>query len=801
MEINYVGEHLWIGEIGNLFIILSFVASLFTTISFFQATRQKDDSWEKLGILSFRVHSFAALTIIGLLFVMLANNYFEYHWVWSHSSSTMPMRYLLSAFWEGQEGSFLLWTFWHVVIGNILIYTAKNWRRSVMTVVSSVQLFLASMILGVFIIDFKLGSNPFTQLLRDHPDFANLPMFANPNYLESLDGRGLNPLLQNYWMTIHPPITFLGYSLTIVPFSYAIAALWQKDYQGWFKPGLPWAYFGVAVFGTGIIMGGAWAYEALSFGGFWAWDPVENASLVPWLTLVGGAHLMMIFKNKGSSLLAAFVLIILSFILVLYSTFLTRSGVLGETSVHAFTDLGMSGQLLIYLLFYLFLAIGLIAWRYKDMPKSKSEDELWSREFWMFVGALILMIASFQIAFTTSIPVINKVFGTNMAPPADPVDHYNSWQLPFAVLTLIVMGFAIFLKYKQNQFVPFFKRIVGPLIAALIITIGVGAALKMQNPYYLMMLFASTFTVAGNLNYISSILNGRIKKAGASISHVGFGILMLGALISMSSNQIISSNTSGVDVTQLGEDFKNNENILLLEGDTLPMGKYFVTYKGREKEGIYVRFKVEYLSKSEAGYKPEFLLKPFVQLNDRMGNVPEPDTKHFLKEDVYTHITYATLETPNQEKEGYKDLKTEEMGVGDTAYASNAILVLDNIFRGTGGKDLQLAESDIAITARIRVFDFNTKEHFLQPTFVLKDSSFVMPVEAEKEDLGLKVSFDKINTETGKISLKIQESNASKRDFVIMKAVVFPYINLLWIGAILTVIGILFSVYTRIKKG
>ena len=139
--------------------------------------------------------------------------------------------------------------------------------------------------------------------------------------------------------------------------------------------------------------------------------------------------------------------------------------------------------------------------------------------------------------------------------------------------------------------------------------------------------------------------------------------------------------------------------------------------------------------------------------------------------------------------------------MGDTAYASNAILVLDNIFRGTGGKDLQLAESDIAITARIRVFDFNTKEHFLQPTFVLKDSSFVMPVEAEKEDLGLKVSFDKINTETGKISLKIQESNASKRDFVIMKAVVFPYINLLWIGAILTVIGILFSVYTRIKKG
>ena len=107
--------------------------------------------------------------------------------------------------------------------------------------------------------------------------------------------------------------------------------------------------------GLGILMGGAWAYEALSFGGFWAWDPVENASLVPWLTLVGTAHLLIVNKNNGHSLLAVFFLAILTFVLVLYSTFLTRSGILGESSVHAFTDLGMSGQLLIYLFFFLFL--------------------------------------------------------------------------------------------------------------------------------------------------------------------------------------------------------------------------------------------------------------------------------------------------------------------------------------------------------------------------------------------------------------------------------------------------------------
>lgn len=799
MEIQYLNEHLWVGQVGNVFVILSLMAALVATISFFIAQSTKDVSWENIGVQSFRVHTLAVFTVIGLLFFMLANHYFEYHWVWYHTSSTMPIRYLLSAFWEGQEGSFLLWTFWHVVIGNVLIYTAKNWRPSVMTVLSSVQFFLASMILGIYIIDFKIGSNPFTQLLREHPDFANLPMFANANYLETIDGRGLNPLLQNYWMTIHPPITFLGYALTVVPFAYAIAALWRKDYRGWFKPALPWAYFGVAIFGGGIIMGGAWAYEALSFGGFWAWDPVENASLVPWLTLVGGAHLIMISKNKGSSLLAAFALIILSFILVLYSTFLTRSGVLGETSVHAFTDLGMSGQLLIYLLFYLVLAIALVVWRYKDLPKSKQEDHLWSREFWMFVGSLIFMISSFQIAFTTSIPVINKVFGTNMAPPTDPIAHYNSWQLPFAVLLLIVMGFTLFLKYKKNEFAPFFKKIFIALASSLLLTGVVGVLLKLQNPFYLLMLFASLFTVLGNLSYINSVLKGKIKKAGAAVAHVGFGMLMLGALVSMSSSDTISSNTSGVDVSQLGDDFSNNENILLLEGDTLPMGGYYVTYQGREKEGIYVRFKVDYLKKTENGYQPQFGLKPFVQLNDRMGNVPEPDTKHFLTRDIYTHVTYATLDPPKTQDEGFKELKVETLAVGDTAYATNAIMVLDNIFRGTGGKELGLSESDIAITARIKVFDFNTKTHFLQPTFVLKDSSYIVPVPAENESLGLRVSFERINTENGKIDLKIEESKAAKRDFVIMKAVIYPYINLLWLGAILTVIGILFSVYTRIK--
>ena len=132
-------------------------------------------------------------------------------------------------------------------------------------------------------------------------------------------------------MVIHPPTLFLGFASMVVPFAYVIAALWQKRYKEWVKPVMPWALFAVMVLGTGIIMGSFWAYEALNFGGFWAWDPVENASLIPWLTLIGAVHVIIAFKNTGHAFFTSIVLVLVSFILVLYASFLTRSGILGET--------------------------------------------------------------------------------------------------------------------------------------------------------------------------------------------------------------------------------------------------------------------------------------------------------------------------------------------------------------------------------------------------------------------------------------------------------------------------------------
>jgi cytochrome c-type biogenesis protein CcmF len=802
---EYIGEHLKIGIVGNVFVILSFVFALVASLAYFFAARDNEEtpSWKRLARIAFRIHGLSVFGIVVTLFIMLYNHYFEYEYVWHHSNKQMPMRYILSCFWEGQEGSFLLWTFWHVVIGFILQRTAKNWEAPVMSVISLVQAFLASMLLGVFIFEHRIGSNPFTVLLREHPDYKNIPLFSNPSYVERIDGRGLNPLLQNYWMTIHPPTLFLGFALTVVPFAYAIAGLWKKELNTWMKPALTWTFFGVMVLGTGILMGGAWAYEALSFGGFWAWDPVENASLMPWLTLVGAAHVMLINRNKGQSLLITFILSILTFILVLYSTFLTRSGILGTTSVHAFTDLGMSGQLLIYLFFFLILGIVLLILNWKNFPKHTEEEGLWSREFWMFVGAIILLVSSFQIMFNTSLPVWNKLFDAKMAPPTNVIDFYNNWQLPFAFVVTLLIAVGQYFKYKTTSLREFSRKILPWFISSLILTAGIAYALNYTRAHYILLMFSTIFAVMSNAGYMLTVLKGRVKKAGASVAHVGFALVLLGALMSTSKKDVISRDNSG-NLKRLTDQISSNDNILLTQGDTVAMGPYHVSFIRKRFEGINVYFDVDYFSKSTDGtFKKEFTLSPLIQLNPLMGNSPEPDTRHFPTYDIYTHITFpGDLENPKEKRTDavneYELAKNYTMKKGDTIFAHNAIIILDSLSTRFDKKAYHLNKDDIAVIANLRVLDIQ-KTYETKPMYIISNNS-ILPLASKVEPLGLQFMFWKVDPEKGSVQISMQQKKSVKRDFIVMQAIVFPYINILWGGCIVMIIGTLLAIVERIKR-
>ncbi len=801
MDIQYIGEQLIWGKIGNLLVMLSFTASLVSAFSFYKYFRSNERSWRSLARKSFAIQTFSIIGIFASLFYLIVNHRFEYYYVWEHSNTIMPLRYILSCFWEGQEGSFLLWMFWHCVISWIVIATAKSWEGGVMFIICLVQTFLASMILGVVIFNYKIGTNPFI-LLRDHPDFANLPFIKLPDYLSRIkDGRGLNPLLQNYWMTIHPPTLFLGFAMTVVPFAYAMTALIQKRITEWVRPALPWTFAGVMILGTGILMGAAWAYESLSFGGFWAWDPVENASLVPWMFLVAGAHVMLIFSHRGRALLSAFILSILAFIFILYSTFLTRSGILGDSSVHAFTDLGMTGHLLIYLLFFLAFAILQLFINRKHLLEHSEEEHISSREFWMFIGTLVLVIGAIQITFTTSIPVINKIFGSKLAPPADPIDHYNQWQVPVAILISLLIGIGQFFRYKNTDWKIFIKKISPSIIVALVIT-GISAFfLGTYRIHYYALLFASVFAAVANLDYFIRTLKGKFSNAGPSIAHIGVAFILCGALISNSKKEIISQNVKNID---LGKDIPNRENIMIEQKiDTLPMGSYYVSYTGKEKKGVNIYYNISYFSlDKQTGKKiKEFDLQPLVQLNERMGNVAEPATKHYFDKDIYTHITYAEVDPPGDQHEHteYLPAKSHEMAVGDTFMTSNSFIILQELNKNIDRAPLNLGDSDLVVGAKLLVEDINKKLYTAEPLFLIKDFS-ILTKDAEITDLGLRFSFDKIEPANGRIVISVSERKSNKKEFIIMKAIIFPGINILWTGCLLMIIGSLVALRKRILK-
>ena len=853
-----IGEHLWVGQLGNAFIVLSFIAALFSGIGYYFYSKEVLTSeWKKFANTAFSIHSLSILGIAGTLFFMLFNHYYEYAYVYQHSNNEMPMQYIMSCFWEGQEGSFLLWAFWNVVLGNILRKTIDaKWEAPTMAIFALVQVFIASMLLGIFIGDYKLGTNPFL-LLREHAEYSSLPFLNIPDYLTKIDGHGLNPLLMNYWMTIHPPTLFLGFSSTLVPFVFAIAGLWKRDYTSWQKPALTWTFFSIMILGTGILMGGAWAYEALSFGGFWAWDPVENSSLVPWLVIVGAGHVMIINKNKGGSLFMTHLMAIASFLLILYSTFLTRSGILGKNSVHAFTDLGMQGQLVIYVLTFilicvvllihdklirvsylmvsfLMLFIGitfghkvalLLVWLVssfvltiycymKYFPKEDEEENLYSREFWMFVGSLVFLLSALVITYFTSIPVMNKLFMGwlyEKEKAGIKVAEYNMWIVPFAIIALLLVAVTQYFKYKKTDPKQFLKHISLSGVLALIFGLSAVIPLYFLKDYskagsvdkwnlisYAILFISALFAVFCNLDYWIRVLKGKTRHAGSSIAHIGFALILLGALISTSKKQTISQNTSSKNVASLGENFSAQKSLVLTIGDTLPMGNYLVTYKGKERKGIDVLFNMDYFTKDADGKLVKaFELSPMIQDNPRMGTVSNPDTKHFLSNDIYTHITYGVLSDPaDVKKDAYKEPTNFVGHMNDTIFSDNAIIKIDSITTNLTEQEYSANDSLLVVTAVLKATDINGKVYRATPKYILKNN-MVLPDEFELNELGLKFVFWKINPNEGSIEIQMAEKVSNAKDFVVLEAYMFPFINVLWLGCLVMVVGTIVAIIER----
>ena len=837
--------NLTIGNIGHLFVITSFVSALLATIAYFLSSQyqsrsdiEKEKKWKIFGRTAFIVHGLSVVGVVFCLFNIIYYHRYEYHYAWSHSSNNLPVYYMISCFWEGQEGSFLLWIFWHALLGTILILTNKFWEGPVMAVFSSVQLFLASMILGVMFLGAKIGSDPFI-LLRDS---ITAPIFqVNPNYVPE-DGTGLNPLLQNYWMVIHPPTLFLGFATTLIPFAYCIAGLWQKKYREWVRPALPWALFSGAILGLGILMGGYWAYETLNFGGYWNWDPVENAVYVPWLILVAAIHTMIAFKQNSTALKSAMILSITTFLLILYATFLTRSGILGNASVHSFTDLGLSGQLFLYLIAFTGLSVFLLIYRWKSIPTSERETSVYSREFWIFLGALTLCLAGFQVLFTTSIPAFNTViesfgFVANLALPVDQIAHYTKFQIWAAVIIAILSGTGQFFWWNKMDDRKLQNALIPPFAFALLISSAIIAFSGMNYWKFIILLTASVYTIVANFIILMSLLrSSSMKLTGGAFAHIGLGMMLLGIMFSSGYSKVVSKNNSGLLYSKDWSNEMNEENVLLWYNQAVKMNEYQVTYKGDyiEAKGFpsYIRktdlepaesvfqaiaskeivhngktyfkkgdtlniypentyFKVEY--RDEKGRI--FELFPRAQVNPQMGLLASPDIQRQWGRDLYTHV--SSIPDPEKGKE-WSETKEYTASLNDTLFLNDYVAVFENRIPVSSQEVMQLTSSkeagknDVGIKAVLKIYG-KDQIYEANPIFLIKDGEVGL-MSDKVDELGLRISLLKVNPETGEFTFGV---NTTQKDYIIMKAIEKPMINILWIGTLVVMFGFAIAIFRR----
>ena len=756
-NIQYAGEALWIGQICKAFLFSGFVSAMLSVISYILAVQQKgastEGSWKQMGKLAFMVHGVSILSLLAMMFYAMVNHHYEYVYVFDHVSGDLPMKYILSAFWEGQEGSFLLWMFWHIVIGFVLVKKDDQWHSAVMAMIALAEVWLTSMLLGIHIDvfgeNYRIGSNPM-MLLRD---INAAPIFNNADYLSLIKGRGLNPLLQNYWMTIHPPTVFLAFALSIVPFAYAIAALWQRTFTEWLRAVLPWALMAAAILGISLIMGSLWAYEALSFGGYWAWDPVENTSLVPWIILVGGIHTNLMARATGHGTRSTFIFYIAGFLLIVYSTLLTRSGILGDTSAHAFTEMGLEWQLTFFLITFGVIGLAYYLWRIKEIPTIKKEESLYSREFWMYVGSLVLLFSAVLIDASSSLPVYNKIaryfdpsFVGNVI--RDPITHYNKYQLWIAFFTGILSGLAVWLRYR-NETSPkksYYTLLGVHLVVALLATYLTSLWIQLPQWQYVLMAVSSWFAISSNLHYLVSNIRLDQKTSSAGIAHFGFGLMAIGLL------------ASGLNYKNLSNPFlfkglfadngEEEKYIQLIKNQPIIVKDYVVSYEKDTligKARFYdIKFKQMAGKGNELIFSDSFLTRPNAVYANDFSKIAafNPDTRHYWNKDIFTCVVSLPPSIADSEQAAMMEdsikYSTHELVVGQMLQLKNGHLTITDIHYRPQHPEYQDHHHDVGFEIAYTAVDKSGKKYDGLAAIGL-DGSILYKYAGKVENLGMRI--------------------------------------------------------------
>jgi cytochrome c-type biogenesis protein CcmF len=560
--------------IGNALVILALASALYSVFKYYQALNGNNKA---LISARYGYHTAAAFVILASMFFLfiILNHQYQYQYVFNYTNADLSTGLLISTFYAGQEGSFLLWLLLAAIVGIVLQnYSSKkeDLEPAFMLIYSLVIVFLLVMVTPFFKSPFNLiwSETNYIDVKYINQSFLTLPFLQNFIFTDSrsnqtfvqmgadlfaalksngiaisdfiTSGKGLNPLLQNFWMEVHPPILFLGFALSIVPFTFAVSALIKNKYDKWINLALPWTIAASVILGLGLMIGGYWAYGVLGWGGFWGWDPVENASLIPWLISVALIHTMLIqkqtqiIKKPGNFAKTNIVLAVLMFLLVLYSTFLTRSGILSKASVHSFEDPGSAVYifLLVFILTFTIIGIGGVLYRRNSLSNKKINREKYlSRETGLLYGALILVASALVVFVGTSAPI----FGESVE-----VSFYNKMNLPLVIIMCLLIGLSLFLRWRETNGNDFIKSLIIPVLISAAIAFVIHFLFGLNIPFknnllFIPFYFSILFTVVVNIQMISRVFRNGFYFWGGHLAHIGFALFLFGVLASSTLSQ------------------------------------------------------------------------------------------------------------------------------------------------------------------------------------------------------------------------------------------------------------------------
>jgi cytochrome c-type biogenesis protein CcmF len=745
-----------------VFLVIALLSSIAGVISYLLAWRapgsSRSEIWRVWGRSAIEFSALmTGLSFIWLTFFFIRGEY-RFDYVYQNSSSDLSLFYRIGAVWAGQEGSFLLWAVWTAVVG---VFLAHNAGRAEATAMPFYALGLA------FVLMMSALVNPFETNAAPRPD-----------------GLGLNPLLHDPWMVLHPPALFLGYALTGVPFALAMGALVRRDYRDWVFTAAPWAVLSATALVTALAMGGHWAYRTLGWGGFWGWDPVENSSLVPMLLSTALVHTMLLQRGPRSPAQRANVgLAIVAYLAMLYAGYLTRSGVLTRFSNHSFSELPHAKFLLAGLVFFGILGGVVFLARYRGIPSNKAYDSVASLDFGLYLSAVVLGISAALVAVGTSTPIITGWFGKASTVQSS----FYDWTLaPVGVLVGVLMAVYPLASRDGSGSGRLLKSLTWPLVLAVIATLAavwLGRHLKPpQLAAVIGLTFSGTLAAALNLGvFIRMARTAGILSTGGHLAHVGVGLLLAGTVVSAVYTRTERVRTDG-DGT--GTAFGYRYRLLPDEtvGGARTVIPIWATRQGlKPADGKDPTGGASWIQRvtGQAG----MMFRPAIT-RDRMGN-------QMTAPGIFSHPTHDVYVAPVEYDPG--SWESTRITVGpDKPFEANGVRLYFMGLEPLG------EEGSPNFGVQVRLLAVRGKEHRVV-TPQLNLTSLAGTIEPLPG--GGRVNISAENDFRTGVNLDLIPPNARKMPpWVVVDVTMKPFISLVWAGMVLSVLGGAVAVVRRSRQ-